>query len=124
MRDGASNLQLALFLAAAFAGMVALGYAAVPLYQIAALDQRPPIAASPDLAIIGCSCFDERGVDRTVRVYLDPLIARDAALHGIDGIELSYAFFHAADDTPAAPAATLSGLPVAPDGAAGSSVVD
>jgi cytochrome c oxidase assembly protein Cox11 len=124
MRDGVRNLQLALFLGAAFAGTVALGYAAVPLYQIAELDQRPPIAAGPDLARIDCFCFGEQGVDRTVRVYLDLVIVTDAALHGIDGIKLSYAFFHAADDTPAAPAATLPGAPIAPDGAAESSVVD
>jgi cytochrome c oxidase assembly protein Cox11 len=124
MRDAAGNLQRALFLAAAFAGMVALGYAAVPLYQIARPGQRPPIAGGPDLAMIEGFCFDERSVDRAVQVCLDPVIAGAAALHGIDGIQLSYAFFQAADDNPAAPTATLSGQPAAPDGAAASSVVD
>jgi cytochrome c oxidase assembly protein subunit 11 len=207
MRDRVRNLQLALFLASVTAGMVALSYAAVPLYRafcvatgfqgttrrVAAApvsvgdkfitvrfdaDVSPalpwrfyplqprvrvrlgeptliyfraenlarravaglasfnvvPMTAGQYVAKVQCFCFDEQrlnpgeGIDMAVQFYVDPAIAKDADLHGVDSITLSYTFFHAAEDQPAAPAAKLSGLPIAPnavaDGATESGAVD
>jgi len=111
MRDGVRNLQLGFFVAAAIAGVMALSYAAMPLYHSfhdGGLQAMPQVAAAPAGAGPVTALRFSADVDPdargqvVVRQLTLRLNAPAAAKAGPRGVTLSYMVLRLPGKRPAA----------------------
>ena len=79
-----------------------------------------PHKAAPYFHKLACFCFTEQelasgeSMDMPVSFFVDPAIAQDPKMRGVDTITLSYTFFRALDAKPAAGRTAAAGPTAAP----------